>query len=611
MADLAAFERSYTDRARVAVAAAAAGGAWLGVDSGPRDGTAVAGWWRPATGGAGVVVLPNPWDERSAIAPMELQCWSVTERVVTRLAPALDGIHGVAHGPAWWHRVLAPWLLHVVSAIADRRLFIRTCAELGLPLLSADGAGAAADVAATMTDGVSGLRDRRRCASMLAGIAAELGLEVAAVTPREQDAPAGERQERPGGGRAAAVVRDPLLAFDHVREAAVARRAQRLLLREPAQVAIVGHSGLRDGDLLDLGRRVGGLRHVASVPCPSDIPVAAPTQRAALPQPGGADELERLVVALLPRLLPRSVLEGLAPVKAASASGYGPPMPVVACNYAADEVQNVFLAECEAAGHTVVHAQHGGFYLQAAVNAQERLELRPGSEFWSWGASGPGIVPTPSPRLERVRGTARGGSCITLIEGLHPPDTQVLRFASTPLGNQGYDGAERLAAFVEAAADTSRGHMRLKRFPPVLGAGPRPAALARLRSDGPRGARAATAWMRRSRLTVVSYPDTPFLESMVVGGPTIGLWNSAHWEWREELRGVVEGLERVGIVFGDPVQAAAHLDAVLPDLRGWWESPEVASARTTFVDHLARPGDWRAAWAAGLRGIAGTQLSAG
>jgi putative transferase (TIGR04331 family) len=321
--------------------------------------------------------------------------------------------------------------------------------------------------------------------------------------------------------------------------------------------------------------------------------------RARVALPEGDDPLERLAGALMPNLLPISLLEGFGEVRRQSRRRYGEAVNVLVGNYSTDEVQNEFLGRCRAAGRRFAFAQHGGMYLQSPVNAQERLEIEPGARFLSWGGAGDGIVPTPNPYLERLRDSHRGGTRITLVEALEPPDAYVLRFAGHPLGNQGYETAHMLAELVTALPAPRRAHLALKRFPNVLGPPSRPAVLEALPYDGPPGG--AAARMATSRLAVIPYLDTPFVEAMVIGTPTLGLWNPAHWPLRIELEPLFERLARAGIVHADPGSAAAHIDGVYDDVASWWERGDVVEARGAFVERFAVSGDALSAWADRLR----------
>ena len=107
--------------------------------------------------------------------------------------------------------------------------------------------------------------------------------------------------------------------------------------------------------------------------------------------------------------------------------------------------------------------------------------------------------------------------------------------------------------------------------------------------------------MAASRLAVIPYLDTPFIESMVIGTPTIGLWNPQRWPLRPELEPLLEALRAVGIYHADAASAAAQIDRVYDDAKAWWETPTVAQARVQFLERFAAPGDPLAVWTERLR----------
>jgi putative transferase (TIGR04331 family) len=331
---------------------------------------------------------------------------------------------------------------------------------------------------------------------------------------------------------------------------------------------------------------------------PWDAPPADTAMRARLAVPDASGPLERLAVDAMPDLLPRSLLEGFDDVERESRRRYGDAIDVVVGNYSVDEIQNEYLARCRAAGRRLVFSQHGGFYLQSPVNAHERLELERGGTFLSWGRRLDGAVPTPSPYLERLRGSHRGGTRITLVEWVEPPFSYVAGFAGGPLANQTFELAQMLADMVAALPPSRQAQLALKRFPTAIGTTSRPAALEALPADGPRGG--AAAWMATSRLAVIPYIGTPFIESMVIGTPTVGLWNPARWPLLAELEPLFARLCKVGVVHHEPSSAAAHIDAVYDDTATWWTAPAVARVRAEFVQQFAIPGDGLNAWAARL-----------
>src|SRR5690606_33519411 len=120
-----------------------------------------------------------------------------------------------------------------------------------------------------------------------------------------------------------------------------------------------------------------------------------------------------------------------------------------------------------------------------------------------------------------------------IVEWMAPPAPHLTDFSSVPQANQGYEVAVRLAEMVERV-ELDRRLLVLKRFPTHFGNEERPAQLEGLATKGPSRSASAAEWMRRSRVAVISYPDTPFIEAMAIGVPTIGLWNPELWEMRDD-----------------------------------------------------------------------------
>src|SRR4051812_30268800 len=97
---VAAFEEGFKDRARGELEGRLDGIAAISfgrrADPGDVPGSILAGWWSEP--GSGAVVLPNPWDDREAVALYEEHCWEETQRVLAELAPRLDDAVGEARG---------------------------------------------------------------------------------------------------------------------------------------------------------------------------------------------------------------------------------------------------------------------------------------------------------------------------------------------------------------------------------------------------------------------------------------------------------------------------------------------------------------------------------
>ncbi len=597
------FEARYIERARESLERA--GGPAIAAVSVHREpapapgGAVLAGWWcDPATAAPGVYVLPNPWDDRDAIELLERYCWELGGCLAADLGRALNELHGVRRADAYWDSLLMSWLLYAVTAVVDRRLFVVTAAELrpGAPW----HAGAELPVPETLLEAVAGYASDDGSASLLTRIAALEGREWIPDSPAASAVAGPPRlSHRASATRPAARMRavGAALASHLVRVALRAVPGRRLVL--------TGGARFTASQLLYLGIRAPGLAVRPTLPYMAARSASAQAQaavdRGALARTvAGGDARATAFAALVPELLPRSLNEGYAETVRRSRKRYGRAAPALIGNYAFDEAENEFVARSREAGRPLAFIQHGGTYLQLRTHAISRLEQRPDSLFLAWGADRgrPGVRTAPDPRLSRLRDSHVGGARVVLVEWVSPPQPHLIALVSSPLANQGYEVERRLADFV-GALRLDRRRLALKRFPTEVDAPQRPPALEALATDGP--GETAVEWMRRARVAVVSYPDTPFIEAMVIGVPAIGLWDPDLWEMRPDAAPYFDRLAEAGVVHSDPAAAAAKVDEVYERADTWWSGAEIQRARLEFLERFARGPGWRPHWVRILR----------
>ena len=73
------------------------------------DGLALAGWWTAPHAGPPLLVMPNPWDDRDAIAAVEEHCWATTNRVIERARAGARRRRSARPAACEaWHLLLAP-----------------------------------------------------------------------------------------------------------------------------------------------------------------------------------------------------------------------------------------------------------------------------------------------------------------------------------------------------------------------------------------------------------------------------------------------------------------------------------------------------------------------
>jgi hypothetical protein len=586
---VAAFEHTFAERARselgdrLQLAEAAVLDRSPVADSRP----ALAGWWCPPGDGGGLLVLPNPWDEPEAIIQHESYCWELSGALLEHIAAALNERHGVEHGTDYWDLMLRPLLIYALSALIDRRLYCVTLSRLAPELPVA--AGPQVPVPATTVAATEVLRSDLGNQALSSLLGARLGLRLEPLAQADPPAVQGAPPRSSLPARALIALE---LAGRLAVQAVTSRRAGR-------RIALVRLPGLSPLGALRLCGRVPGLRtapgpRVGAVEPSGPVDGSLRERLAALP---GADERSAALAAGACALLPRTFVEDYPELVERSLAAYGHDCPAVVGNYGPHDVENEFLGRCADAGRPLAFSQHGGTYLQARVNPQERLERRPGSVFLSWGGTGSGVRPLPSPYLSELRDRHRGGERVLLVEGITPPDAYLIRFTTTPQGNQGYRHGEQLAEFARSVVGV-KPRLFLKRFPAFIGGAERDPVLAGLPHRPPATQRTAARLMMTSGVVVVPYPDTPFIESLVIGAPTVGIWEDRLWKMRDDAEAPFEALRAAGVVFSDARAAAAHVDRVYDRADEWWRSAEVQAARRAFLERFALTGDWLAEWSA-------------
>ena len=180
-ASITEFEACYLERARASLPAnGLVETILLGRDpftESPTREPALAGWWCRPQPAKGVVVLPNPWDERRVISAFESDCWERTSSLVAKLTPILNDIHGVRRPVEYWDLLIAPWLLVTLSEVVDRSLFCTTAHAIA-PTARFIVGGAQLVPASTMADAINVQLEEPWNTALLQEIVNALGLPV-------------------------------------------------------------------------------------------------------------------------------------------------------------------------------------------------------------------------------------------------------------------------------------------------------------------------------------------------------------------------------------------------------------------------------------------------
>ncbi len=93
----------------------------------------------------------------------------------------------------------------------------------------------------------------------------------------------------------------------------------------------------------------------------------------------------------------------------------------------------------------------------------------------------------------------------------------------------------------------------------------------------------AKVLIQKSRLIIIDYLSTSYLESMFADIPTIFFWNKLAYQLEPEYRDFYAPLISVGICQTDPLQAAAFVESIKANPEEWWNKESVQKARKQFL----------------------------
>jgi putative transferase (TIGR04331 family) len=98
--------------------------------------------------------------------------------------------------------------------------------------------------------------------------------------------------------------------------------------------------------------------------------------------------------------------------------------------------------------------------------------------------------------------------------------------------------------------------------------------------------------MCSSRLIIIDYLSTAYLEALIMNIPTIILFDPSRYYLEDGYKDFFCKLEEVGIVQINPKEAAIFINKMGENIEQWWESKEVQDARKSFLEtNIGKPED--------------------
>jgi hypothetical protein len=266
-----------------------------------------------------------------------------------------------------------------------------------------------------------------------------------------------------------------------------------------------------------------------------------------------------------------------------------------------DDQENVILACAIDAGERLVAAQHGGTYGWGdglSMNAETDY-VHDAFITWGWTEQqdyAGRFERLPSPLLSRNLGRHRpAGNNIVFVGHAMIHFNPRIDFTPCPLR---YRRQKR--RFVDHLDAHVVDHLRY-----------RPYNTAATIDDD--------AWMRQiyprlrivegvlepamfaSRLVVVDHPGTMMAVALAANIPLIAFWDRDAWPLARQAKPLFAALEEAEILFHDPARAAAQVNAIWPHVEEWWRDPLRQKARAAWCERFAwAERTWVLYWFRGL-----------
>ena len=531
------------------------------------------------------------WEDRFSFAPEPLgtpavrerakqHAWALTAHYLPLMGEHLNRERGVELPAVFWETALMPSMLAVSQMLAERRLRIQVLVDhwgklpLRAPLLPKDCAFSFAGDYELIKQGFQGYTYNHWLFSRFLEACWPPAWEAEVLPSVREHALPGAPGLR---GRLRAWARAVAYAppFPHIKGFSPLQALQ-------FSRALLGNRGQGDSSvsLAELARQ-NAVPSIAEVRFPLD------------PWP--------FFLAAMPRCIMHAALP--ARIKAASRKR----VRIASVAAIQDTEYRLRLAAWRAAGHKLVYIQHGGNYGMLRCAATTPLEEYSQHAFitWGWQQQTPvwgNFIPLPHAQTSALYGR----HCETEARLLFVGNGMELfphRLDSRPHPAQFLEYRRMKARFLSALSPGILTHTGYRPYFDV------PAAL----SDWPwvqarfpmleRCAGSLDAAMLSCRLMVLDHHGTTLNLAFAANTPLVLYWDPCAWELCPEAEALLALLHGAGIWHPTPEAAAAAVERMWPDARGWWQSARVQSVRLRWCEWfaLSAGAGFNAQWMRALR----------
>lgn len=529
-------------------------------------------------------VLPDPWADLARFEAAQDHCAELSERLLGPLSRHLNAALNTNHSDRYWRILVFPWLDYHLREMYDHYVFLQDAFKLFPALTTTVMAPSSYRTPKDAWDHIHWSYGNPYSLQLFSQLLSDRGFPQ-----KPYDWPA------------------PMNAAPSGLKSSLKRAASWALARMAPPGAgqiMMGELNLTQKENLKIMLKTGFRALPIRIELPPSLMPPPTFDNRRLGLSGlltPRDEFERLYLKSLTYGLPTAYLEGHAAARAYVLPRLRrtPRIVMSTTGWHYTEGFKFAAAECAERGSALWGLQHGGGSYGMLRRADaERMERAVTDRFYSWGWASldgdPKVRNIPVPQLARARRAGPGSGLLIVSTTLDLHNINLLRNNNNSLAAEYLHRQARLwnALPSELRLDSRlrlhvdygwRNEERLRETCPDL------------RLDD-----SSVPFSRRlaeTRLLIVDFPTTTFLEAFAADAPCLLTWNPADWDFRDTARPFFNRIKEVGLLFDEPEQAAAQAARVYDNPSAWWNEPARREARLDFARHFAyRRDDWADFW---------------
>ena len=539
-------------------------------------------------------VLPYHLDVREKLYQDYLYLDKLYERVLLNLTECLNKIHKTNHNLRYWMIIIGPWLASFITVLYDRYQSILRAQELGKVtntfLAKYEwGANTPEDFNVFLN---RFLNDdfNHYLYTRIIEFTAKIPFQIPNIDQSENASSCSAKRK------------DLLTLFKDIGGQTIIF-CQKLLPSRFNGITLVS-SYLDTWDLFKLQVSLGQFPYLVPPKVKSpDSNIDRQIREVIFFEPA-YNEFERLLLTVIKEQIPKIYLEAYSPMQQAAFCAYPqkPKVILTAVAYHTNEAFKFWAAHHVGKGVKLVGIQHGGFYGAGLWFSSEDHELRICDRFYTWGWKPENSTiakPLPAIKLNAIILKAkpkRNGRLLMVLSALPRYFYHMYSVYISASGVLSY--FEDQYNFVKSLSEENQKLLLVRlyqhdyewsqkerwqeKFPKVeCYSGPLP----------------ILSQLKQSRLCIVTYAGTSYLETLAANFPTILFWNPKHWELRPQAQSYFDQLRRAGILYDNSESAAAKVNEICDDPSLWWEQPNIQAARARFCGQFACISkDWSSVW---------------